>query len=190
MSEYAANAVSDWPKLIRSTDITWIGVEGKRKGIILQFRQDKTNKEGIYPGTVEAVCSCESGLCPVHVIERYLKIRDNVWDNVKDSPLLIGSNGKPMRQQHVNNLIKNLAEKAGLEPLLYSSHSLRSGRATDLARALKPTWFIKKWGRWRTDCWQAYYAKLDFRDIAKMSNLTLSELGLAGNALTFNQLKK
>ena len=95
------------------------------------------------------------------------------------------SKGKPVRAAHVNNLIKALAVRLKLEPTLYASHSLRSGRATDLARAMKPTWFIKKWGRWRSDCWQDFYAKLDFSDIAKLSKLSLNQLGLSGNSLNF-----
>ena len=184
VGEYASKSRKDWHKLVNVNDVQLIKVGHDLKSIIVNFRFAKNNKDGYYSGKVEAVCSCKSGVCPVHIIARYLKIRWNVFGaNRNSDPLLLTSKGLPVRQQHVNNLIKSLARDLQLDPTVYSSHSLRAGRATDLARAFKPDWFIKKWGRWRSNCWQDFYAKLDFTDIAIMSNLTLNQLGLSGNSI-------
>ena len=187
--EYAANSTKDWPHIVNVKDLTLIRNGLNLKSILIDFRFHKTNKEGIYSGKVEAVCSCETGICPVHVIARYLEIRWKIWGTrFEDAPLLLTSKGNPVRKAHVNNLIKSLARDMNLDDSVYSSHSLRSGRATDLARAMKPAWFIKKWGRWRSECWQDFYVKLDFTDIARLSKLTWAELGLSGNDISFKQL--
>ena len=170
--------------MVRPKDLYFVKRKGKLISLIIDFRKHKTNKLGIYSGKVEAICSCKTGICPVHIIDKYMRWRESEYGPAIKSPLLLRLDNRPIPQHHVNFLIKNLVIKMGLDPKLYSSHTLRSGRATDLARALKPAWFIKKWGRWRSDCWQDFYAKLDFSDIAKISNLSLHELGILDNSIT------
>ena len=77
-----------------------------------------------------------------------------------------------------------------LDPNLYSFHSLRSGRATDLARALKPAWIIKKCGKWSSEVWQDFYVKLDFTDMAKLSQLSSHQLGTVDNGFFSVKKKK
>ena len=186
VSEYAAYARKDWTQIICPDDLELIYNGDSLISIIIDFKYHKSNKDGIYCGKVDAICACDTGICPIHMLQRYLEIRNRTWrDKGSKYPLLITSKGLPIRAAHVNNLLKALAIKIAIDPTLYSSHSMRSGRATDLARALKPSWFIKKWGRWRSECWQDFYAKLDFSDIAKLSKLTLVDLGLSGNSLQF-----
>lgn len=91
------------------------------------------------------------------------------------------NNGYPLNSNHVNNLVKNMVTKLKLNPYDYSSHSLRSGRATDLSRCNVKDEHIQKWGRWRSDCWKEHYAKLDHSDIAEITSLTLSDLGVVRN---------
>lgn len=183
VGEYAVNNREDWDHVIRECDLLWIGNPYNPSALIIDFRLHKSNKLGIYSAKVEAICSCDTGVCPVHIIFRFLKIRNSEFINVFDKPLLLNLSNMPMRQQHVNNFIKNIIIKMKLDPTDYSSHSLRSGRATDLARTLKPTWFIKKWGRWRSNCWEDHYAKLDFSDIAIIANIPLQALGLSDNTI-------
>ena len=185
VGECASKSTKDWHKLVNVNDVLLIKEGHDLKAININFRFAKNNKDGYYSGKVEAICSCKAGVCPVHIIARYLQIRWNVFGpNRNGDPLLLTSKGLPVRQQHVNNLIKSLARDLHLDPTVYSSHSLRAGRATDLAKAFKPTWFIKKWGRWRSNCWEDFYAKLDFTDMAKIANKSLHELGLFDNTLT------
>ena len=89
----------------------------------------------------------------------------------------------PISQTQMRNLMKNLARGIGLEEKYYVPHSLRSGRCTDLMRANKPKWAVKKWGRWRSDCWFDHYLKLDVSDIAKISNLTYNDLGIQNSRI-------
>lgn len=186
VGEYAPKSREQWNKVIRPTDLTFIGTTDNLKSLIMDFRLHKANKTGIYSGKVECICSCDLGLCPVHIIAKYLKWRHKAFGADIYNPLLLKLNERPISPTNVNHLIKNLIIKMNLNPTRYSSHSLRSGRATDLARSLKPTWFIKKWGRWRSNCWEDFYAKLDFTDMAKIANQSLHELGIFDNTLSHN----
>ena len=183
IGEYSPHSREDWKSIVLRRDLQFIGDPNNPKALIIDFKLHKTNKFGIYSGKVECICSCHIGICPVHIIFHFTKIRDKEYGPSSHHPLLLRLNEMPIPQYAVNHLIKNLIIKMGLNPNLYSSHSLRAGRATDLARALKPSWFIKKWGRWRSDCWQDFYAKLDMSDIAIISNLSWHELGIANNAI-------
>lgn len=185
IGEYSPNSRADWKSVLLREDLQFIGDSNNPFALQLDFKTHKTNKFGIYSGKVECICSCDIGICPVHIIWRFTKLRDQEYgtDIAWKHPLLLRLNMKPLPQYAVNHLIKNLILKMGLDPSKYSSHSLRSGQATHLARAGHSAWFIKKWGRWRSNCWEDFYAKLDLTDIAIISNLSWHQLGIANNAL-------
>ena len=184
VGEYSPKTREDWSEVVRPVDLTFIGPHHRLKSLIIDFRKHKTNKSGLYSAKVECICSCEIGICPVHIITKFLKMRRKAYGEAERNPLLLRLDNRPLPPTHVNHLIKNLVLKLNLDPTKYSSHSLRAGRATDLARTLKPTWFIKRWGRWRSDCWEEFYVKLDFTDMAKIANKSLHELGIFDNDLT------
>ena len=73
--------------------------------------------------------SCEDKrLCPSHNLAKFLKIRP------KGSPFLfVDSDGHPLKRRQVVDLLKSCISLLGLDPNLYSSHSFRAGRASDLA---------------------------------------------------------
>ena len=185
VGEYTAwaSATEDWKSIVRFCDLTFIGSPSNLKSLIIDFRIHKANQSGLYASDVEAICSCSTGLCPVHIIWKFLQQRNRIWTNARHSPLLLQrNNGYPLSSGHMNNLVKNIITTLGLDPRDYSSHSLRSGRATDLTRANVKDIHIQKWGRWRSDCWKEHYAKLDCTDIARLTNVSLHELGLRQNA--------
>ena len=183
VGEYTAWSTGDWSSIVRFCDLTFIGRSSNEfKSLIIDFRIHKANQHGLYAAKVEAICSCRTGLCPVHIIFKFLQCRNQVWNDAIDQPLLLQAHKAcPLNSGHVNNLVKNLIAKIGLNPLEYSSHSLRSGRATDLTRSNVLSHHIQKWGRWRSDCWKEHYAKLDCSDIARLTSLSLHELGLRNN---------
>lgn len=184
IGEYSPHSRDDWKSIVLRKDLLFVGPDPNNpRALNIDFKLHKTNKFGIYSGRVECLCSCDTGICPVHIIFKFCKFRQKEYGPAMKDPLLMRLNSKPIPQYAVNHMIKNFIQKMGLDPSLYSSHSLRSGRATDLARAMKPSWFIKKWGRWRSDCWQDFYAKLDMTDIARLSKLSWHDLGIADNAI-------
>ena len=144
VGECSPKSRDQWSEVIRPKDLTFIGQQSNLKSLIMDFRQHKTNKFGYYSGKVESICSCKCGICLVHIIAKFLKFREKEYGPAINNPLLLRLDERPLPPTHVNHAIKNMVIKMGLDPTKYSSHSFRSGRATDLARALKPSWFIKK----------------------------------------------
>ncbi len=95
----------------------------------------------------------------------------------KSDPVLLTPDGDYLCAKKVNNMLRVLAAKAGLQPEGYTSHGLRMGHCIDLVKAGNPKWWIKKWGRWASNCWEATYAKLDFRELAALLKTPVLELG-------------
>ena len=164
-------------------DYSCSGKGGPRNGqVTLNVHGHKGDRFGARDAHVPVACNgdCtgdEDMFCPVHVLRRYVE-----WRNLKfgdKGPLFVQSNGKPLRQEHVSWLVRTNITRIGLNPKDYSPHCLRSGRATDLARAGVLSRDIKKWGRWLSDCWETYYLKLDLSDIAKATQISLQDLRLA-----------
>ena len=154
--------------------------------LIIDFWVHKTNKLGIYCGKVECFCSCQTGICPDHTSFNFIAWKKRKYGDALNDPLLIRLNEKPLSQSHINFCIKNLIYKMSLNPDHHSSHSLRSG--SNWLEALKQAWFIKKWGRWRSDVWHDFHVKLDFTDNAKLSNESLHQLCIVDNASLDDQL--
>ena len=157
IGEYSPHSRKDWKHVVLRKDLQFVGRKPGYSALNIDFKLHKTNKLGLYSGKVDCIGSCDAGICPVHIILKFIKLRDSEFGkDVHNEPLLLRLTNRPLAQYAINNMIKNLIIKMKLNPLYYSSHSLRAGRATDLARAMKPAWFIKKWGRWRSDCWETF----------------------------------
>ena len=72
------------------------------------------------------------------------------------SPLFRFSSGTLLSYTVYNSIIKRLVQLAGLDPSLYSSHSVRAGAATQAARAGLGPESIKRLGRWRSQAYMVY----------------------------------
>ncbi|MCS5624417.1 MAG: hypothetical protein NZ748_01035, partial [Candidatus Marinimicrobia bacterium] len=184
-SEYSRKTYSGSDNIIRRCDVTETG-SGSKFGIVIDFKFHKTNRWGIKCGKVEVTCICNgtyNKLCGPCVIRGYLKLRDAKFRGKKydKEPLFLQFDGRPFLYRHVNNTLDYFCIKIGLDPNDYSSHSFRSGKTVDLVRKGKSDLVIRKWGRWVSDCWKKYYAKLDCSDIASLSKLTLEELGISNH---------
>ena len=64
---------------------------------------------------------------------------------------------KTLSDDWLRGIIKKVAVELGLDPSIYSTHSLRAGGATDLFVARVPYFAIKKMGRWKSDSAMLYY---------------------------------
>ena len=66
------------------------------------------------------------------------------------------SSGLPLTYNLYNSIIKQLVKALGLDPSLYSSHSLRAGAATQAHRSGLDPASIKRLGRWKSQAYLAY----------------------------------
>ena len=57
----------------------------------------------------------------------------------------IFSDGSPVLPTHVRDTLRKLLKAVNLEPLLYNTHSLRSGRSCDLIKLGYPIEHVKNW---------------------------------------------
>ena len=69
--------------------------------------------------------------------------------------------GHPLTAEKLNSLIKRTASHFGLDPALFSSHSLRSGGATALHKAEAGVEIIMHEGRWASMEFVLYYLRMD-----------------------------
>ncbi len=145
--------------------------------LTLFFEKSKTNQHGDKTEIVARDCCCKTKpLCPVHFL---LYVRNQVrkrFGRAKPTDAFLRKeNGKPLSPDNMNNTIGVIAEELDCDPAFYKQHSLRIGHASDQARNGVPHWIIKKWGRWKSNCWEAIYARLDFRDVAKLTNTSVND---------------
>ena len=72
------------------------------------------------------------------------------------SPLFRFSSGLDLSYRLYNAIIKRLVKLSGLDPALYSSHSVRAGAATQAAKSGLDPDSIKRLGRWRSQAYMVY----------------------------------
>lgn len=86
--------------------------------------------------------------------------------------LFTTSAGCPLTYQLYNELLKETAARAGLDPSTISSHSLRAGAATQAAQSGFLGHEIQRLGRWRSQAYSVYMRPPPERDALFSSRLT------------------
>jgi len=125
------------------------------EGMVILLRQSKTdqNKQGRQIGIPRAK---EGEVCPVQALKAWLvELKKH---GITDGSLLRNTDrkngkggviGESLTTRSVSRLLKNHAEKAGIDPTLVSGHSLRAGAATELALRGVDLWKIQQQGGWK-----------------------------------------
>jgi len=119
--------------------------EYKIKIILNTFKHSKSQE------TLYIDPQADSTICPIRALQIYLRIRPAV-----PGPLFIHKNMKPITRNAVSQVLRAAIGRTGLDPTEYAPHSLRIGRATDLARQNTPEHIIKKTGRWNSTAYLKY----------------------------------
>jgi site-specific recombinase XerD len=107
-------------------------------GVVIHLRRSKTDQEG--RGRIIGIpIGRHPETCPVTALKSWLQAsttnEGRVWRPINRHG---GLREGRLTAHAVATVIKGLAEKAGLDPRLYSGHSLRSGFATSASRAGAP----------------------------------------------------
>lgn len=107
-------------------------IEEVAEGLRVTIRRAKTDQEG--KGAVIAVVRGEIA-CPVAALRAWLDAAD-ISEGPIFRPIRRGGHVQPARltDRSVANIVKQHAERAGLDPALFSGHSLRAGFLTSAAR--------------------------------------------------------
>jgi integrase len=128
--------------------LTVADLEFRRGGLLVHVRKSKTDQEQIGV-TIDICYGSAEATCPVRSTQRWLEA-----SGITSGPLLRGVTAagrirrKALGADAVAVIIKQRAVAAGLDPELFSGHSLRSGAATQAAKCGKDDRAIMKAGRW------------------------------------------
>ena len=136
----------------------WNDLEFNSQGIILTLPRSKTDQTG--QGRKIGIPKGRGRICPVTSVGFWLKS-----SSIEDGFLFrsIGKGGQMSEQalsdRAVADIIKFYAGKAGLNPALYSGHSLRAGLCTSAAQHGISSWKIREQTGHRSDTMLARYIR-------------------------------
>ena len=107
-------------------------IEEVPEGLRVTIRRGKTDQEG--RGAVIAIVRGEIA-CPVTALRAWLDAAE-ITDGPLFRPIRRGGHVQPTRltDRSVANIVKSHAERTGLDPALFSGHSLRAGFLTSAAK--------------------------------------------------------
>jgi len=145
VGEYAISADDQHTLTVENVSFVNTKNSCKIKMILPTFKHSK-GQEILY---IES--ETNTSTCPVKILKDYLTVRPKVL-----GPLFIHKDTKPVTRNAVSEVLRATIGKTKLNPKDFSPHSLRIGRATDLAIQNTPEHVIKKTGRWNSTAYINY----------------------------------
>ena len=127
----------------------------KNKILIVLFTSKTHGKES-FPQKIkiEETKEKDKFFCPFKLMRDFLAVRGNY---IKDSdPFFIYGDGTPVKPEQVRKTLRNILETLNLNPSLYDTHSMRIGRASDMANFGYSASQIRQAGRWRSNAMFKY----------------------------------
>ena len=143
------------PHAVKACDIHM----GRNKNKILIFlRSSKTHDTCDKPQEVKITSNARDAIkfkarrhfCPFDLTNTFLSLRGGY--NTPEDLLFMFKDKQPVKPSHVRKVLWNCIKSLHLDPLLYNTHSLRSGRAVDMLFKFNTTLEqVKSAGRWRSN---------------------------------------
>eukprot|EP01083_Nonionella_stella_P084878 235056_1 len=118
--------------------------------LTLYGRKTAQNTHKPIPITLGCHCNTKFGglashlICPVHLAQEYVTLRDSIHGNDPSLPFLLKNNGRIVNYENLRVWIKQCIGKLNdklpfeMDPELYMPHSLRVGGCTDMVRDGEP----------------------------------------------------
>ena len=106
----------------------------------IKITSNRAEKMGLY---------VHRNFCPFKIMRVYLQLRGNY--KTDQEQFFIFRDGQPIRGRNVGLLLKKLIQIIGLQDRLYSMHSFRIGRTSDLVKFNYPIDEVKRLGRWKSN---------------------------------------
>lgn len=127
-------------------------------------RTSKTASKGF-----EVTMGCTGGpICPVCIFLVLIRIRAPL---APDSPVFLLSSNECLSYNHLNVFIKRVTPRLGLDPTMYSPHSLRAGAATAASQAGCTGHQIQRLGRWASQAYTAYIRPSPYTEAAMAATI-------------------
>ena len=86
--------------------------------------------------------------CPFLLIRQFIEFRGGYLTD--EEQFFVFKDGTPIHHGHVRSTLRSMIKKLGLNPLVYNTHSLRTGRSVDMLRCSASIDEIKRAGRWKS----------------------------------------
>ena len=142
---------------IRACDAMW---PKKGRRIKLLLRRTKTSRTG--PGVSVTLAVSKDPFCSVRLLRaqwdlRQLDDHPDAFLFPRITPDRVIVETSAYTADALRALVKRSVALIGLPPQGYSSHSLRSGGATDLLDAGVAETTVQQHGRWKSDAFRIYY---------------------------------
>ncbi len=132
-------ALGDIP--LRFKHLAWFyDKNGTLLSVAIKIEKSKCNQYGEKNETLPVDCTCKvhgKATCGPHLLQKLCraKVRSKGRNLKRNDLIFEKSHKKAMTPDCINNTLEVLANQMGLKGSEYRSHSLRIGRATDLARS-------------------------------------------------------
>ena len=98
--------------------------------------------------------------------------QESKLDSLPDDPLFSDKFGTILRRAYLNGTLRLMLSLCGVNPSLFTAHSLRAGSATTAADVGMTKWEIQMLGRLRSEAYQVYLhnPKIVASFVAKLVN--------------------
>lgn len=158
----AALLALGWSSALRRSELVALDIgdlDFVEEGLVVTVKRSKTDQEG--QGYRIGIPRAKAGLCPVETVRRWIERQASDDQLPGDTPLFcklgIFGRGKwwanpigRLSDRMVSEIVKRYARFAGLNPELYSAHSLRRGLATEAGARGVPERVISRHTRHRS----------------------------------------
>ena len=150
VSEYTCTNTNS-NTFLRKKDVKFIrDSRNKLSRVKLRLRRTKTTQ--FDSNTFVDIFPSNSEYCPVKALYQYSQFVSNYDFN----QAFFWASSQPLTATRFNSLLRTVVICTGMNPVRYSSHSLRSGGATVAADNGTPSWVVQRLGRWKSDCYKIY----------------------------------
>ena len=93
----------------------------------------------------------DKSICPIAALQQFIRLRSSV-----SGYLFIHGNRLPVTRYQFGAILNKVISYACLSNKFFKNHSLRIGRATELAMASVPSDQVITMGRWQSGCCTKY----------------------------------
>ena len=87
--------------------------------------------------------------CPFKLIRTYFKYRGDYITDAEQ--FFIYRSGEPLKPRQITVILREMINRIGLDSTLYSMHSFRIGRTSDLINCGYPIEEVQRLGRWKSN---------------------------------------
>ena len=122
--------------------------------ILITLYTSKTHGQESAPQEIKITGQTRRHFCPFRLTHKFMNPAGGFTSDQEQ--FLSSATVSPVQPAHVRDTLSQLLSTLNLNPLLYNTHSLRSGRSCDLIKFGYSIEQVKKLGRWKSNAVYKY----------------------------------